>query len=179
MSFHSILDSLQLFDWTDGGSIQVYRKRDPSGGDETEFMENLFDILCSCLSSSLPLSLSPSPSIPSSSISISHPTKTSFLESEGIELMLLLLKSNHAVAKTRALKCLSHALSGVRTGNAQSLAERFVECLGLKTLFSIFMGKVRFLFSSRSIFSEFELIVGPSCTCRGMGRRKLLIQLPT
>ena len=126
-----------------GLTVQVYRKRDPSGGDETEFMENLFDILCSCLSTSLPISLSPSPQTPSSTISISHPVKSSFLESEGIELMLLLLKSNHVLAKTRALKCLSHALSGVRTDNAQVLAERFVECLGLKTLFAIFMGKVR------------------------------------
>lgn len=65
----------------------------------------------------------------------------SFLENEGIELMLLLLKSTHVIAKTRALKCLAHALQGLRVGNDE-LSERFVECLGLKTLFAIFMGKV-------------------------------------
>lgn len=123
--------------------VQTYRKRDPASGDETEFLENLFDILCSCLSSPLPSTSSPSTSTPSlpPPISTPHPVKTSFLENEGIELMLLLLKSTHQIAKTRALKCLAHALSGLRKGN-EELSERFVECLGLKTLFAIFMGKV-------------------------------------
>ncbi|GAA5882380.1 hypothetical protein JCM16303_004097 [Sporobolomyces ruberrimus] len=122
--------------------LSTYRKRDPASGDETEFLENLFDILCSCLSSPLPSTSSPSTSTPSlpPPISTPHPVKTSFLENEGIELMLLLLKSTHQIAKTRALKCLAHALSGLRKGN-EELSERFVECLGLKTLFAIFMGK--------------------------------------
>lgn len=118
--------------------VQVYRKRDPSSGDETEFLENLFDILCSCLSSTLPV---PS-SAKSSTISTPHPVKAAFLENEGIELMLLLLKSTHQISKTRSLKVLSHALQGLRKGN-EEMSERFVDCLGLKTLFAIFMGKVR------------------------------------
>jgi beta-catenin-like protein 1 len=43
------------------------------------------------------------------------------------------------LAKYRALKVLDHALSGDE-GSAN--CEKFVECLGLKTLFSFFMGKV-------------------------------------
>ena len=67
----------------------------------------------------------------------------SFLENEGIELMLLLLKSTHVIATTRALNCLAHALQVLRVC-IDELSERFVECLGLKTLFAIFMGKVSF-----------------------------------
>ncbi|CEQ39227.1 SPOSA6832_00757 [Sporobolomyces salmonicolor] len=109
-------------------SVQVYRKRDPASADETEFMENVFDALCSCLSSAVPPSTS----------SASHPVKSAFLAGEGVELMLLLLKSKHPLARTRALKCLSHALQSQK---GAELCERFVECLGLKTLFATFMGK--------------------------------------
>ncbi|GAA5864687.1 hypothetical protein JCM1840_002201 [Sporobolomyces johnsonii] len=108
--------------------LSVYRKRDPASADETEFMENVFDALCSCLSSAVPPSAS----------SASHPVKSAFLAGEGVELMLLLLKSKHPLARTRALKCLSHALQSQK---GAELCERFVECLGLKTLFATFMGK--------------------------------------
>ncbi|GAA6021298.1 hypothetical protein JCM11491_005795 [Sporobolomyces phaffii] len=123
--------------------LSVYRKRDPASGDETEFVENLFDILCLCLSSPLPPrsggSSSSSSSSTPESISVAHPVKAAFLANEGVELMVLLLKSTHAIAQTRALKCLAHALQGLRHGTAE-LNERFVESLGLKTLFAIFMG---------------------------------------
>ncbi|GAA5942385.1 beta-catenin-like protein 1 [Sporobolomyces koalae] len=124
-------------EWLEGllKVLSQYRKRDASGADETEFVENVFDILCTCLSSSLPLSQSTTPSI-----STRHPVKQAFLDNEGIELMLLLLKSNHQLAKTRALKCLAHALQGLRQGH-EEMSVRFVDCLGLKTLFAIFMGK--------------------------------------
>ncbi|GAA5922059.1 hypothetical protein JCM1841_003137 [Sporobolomyces salmonicolor] len=116
--------------WTDAllKVLSVYRKRDPTSADETEFMENVFDALCSCLSSAVPPSTS----------SASHPVKSAFLAGEGVELMLLLLKSKHPLARTRALKCLSHALQSQK---GAELCERFVECLGLKTLFATFMGK--------------------------------------
>jgi len=51
---------------------QHFRRRDPVDADETEFMENLFDSLCSALSE---------PEI-----------KSLFLTSEGVDLMLLMMK---------------------------------------------------------------------------------------
>ena len=97
---------------------QAYRKRDPKDGDETEFMENAFDALCSALI------------VPS--------VKQAFLDGEGIELMCLMLKEKK-LSRTRAIKTLDYAMQG-RSGI--QLCEKFVDALGLKTLFSAFMGKV-------------------------------------
>ncbi|GJN88169.1 hypothetical protein Rhopal_001134-T1 [Rhodotorula paludigena] len=110
--------------------LSVYRKRDPVSGDETEYMENVFDALCSALSSP-----SPAPTVPDAPIV--HPVKTAFLDSEGIELLVLMLKAKN-LSRSRAIKALDHALQG-REG--AQLCERFVEALGLKTLFSVFMGR--------------------------------------
>ncbi|EJU06016.1 DUF1716-domain-containing protein [Dacryopinax primogenitus] len=97
--------------------LSQYRKKDPDEGDETEFMENVFDALCSALAE---------PEI-----------KKLFVDAEGVELMVIMMKEKK-VAHSRSIKVLDHALSGV-TGTAG--CETFVEALGLKTLFSAFMGK--------------------------------------
>ncbi len=52
--------------------MQRYRKKDPVSAEETEFMENVFDVLCSALAE---------PDI-----------KKQFLESEGVDLMVLIMK---------------------------------------------------------------------------------------
>lgn len=82
-------------------------------------MENIFDTLCSALSE---------PKV-----------KTAFLEGEGTELMCLMLKEKK-LSRTRAIKTLDFATQGQA---GIPLCEKFVEMLGLKTLFSAFMGKVR------------------------------------
>lgn len=51
---------------------QQYRKRDPVDADEAEFMENVFDTLCSALGE--------------------PENKKLFLDSEGIDLMVLMMK---------------------------------------------------------------------------------------
>ena len=51
---------------------QHFRRRDPIDADETEFMENLFDCLCSAL--------------------FEPEIKSLFLASEGVDLMLLMMK---------------------------------------------------------------------------------------
>ena len=51
---------------------QRYRKKDPVNAEETEFMENVFDTLCSTLGE--------------------PENKKLFLDSEGIDLMVLMLK---------------------------------------------------------------------------------------
>ncbi|KAG9563900.1 DUF1716-domain-containing protein, partial [Aureobasidium melanogenum] len=98
--------------------LSAYRKRDPErDSTEQEYAEDLFDTL-TILSAPLP-------------------GKTAFLEAEGTELMLLMLKEAK-FSKPRALKVLDHALSG---SSGQPVAEKFVDAAGLKPLFSIFMKK--------------------------------------
>ncbi|KAJ7781192.1 Catenin-beta-like protein [Mycena metata] len=97
--------------------LSQYRRRDPVDADETEFMENVFDSLCSALSE--------------------EPIKELFLKAEGPDLMVLVMKEK-LQARSRAVKTLDYAMSGV-SGTAS--CEAFVEALGLKTLFSAFMGK--------------------------------------
>ncbi|KAI0337925.1 DUF1716-domain-containing protein [Trametopsis cervina] len=97
--------------------LSQYRKRDPADAEETEFMENVFDTLCSALGE---------PEI-----------KQLFLDSEGVDLMVLMLKDKMQ-PRSRAIKTLDHAMSGP-AGTA--CCETFVAALGLSNLFSTFMGK--------------------------------------
>jgi beta-catenin-like protein 1 len=101
--------------------LAPYRKRDPAknSDEEQEFLENLFDSLCTCVQ------------IPEG--------KTQFLSLEGVDLCLLFLKGDGKIAKSRALKALDFAVGGV---GGDAVAEALVENSGLKTLFGIFMRKV-------------------------------------
>lgn len=141
---------------------QVYRKKDPASSDEVEFMENCFDALCSALSSP-----TPAPSAPDAPAV--HPVKTAFLDGEGVELLVLMLKAKN-LSRTRAIKALDHALQG-REG--APLCERFVEALGLKTLFAVFMGRVRGLSLSLSLLSFTRLeLTSPICHPQSEGGKK-------
>lgn len=123
--------------------VQQYRKKDPGDSEEVEFMENVFDALCSLLSEE------------------SGAGKKAFVEAEGVELMIIMMKyvslpfdvkvickaeanvyREKLLAKTRAIKVLDYAL---QTEAGTTGCERFVEMLGLKTFFSAFMGKVSYL----------------------------------
>ncbi|KAG9017953.1 hypothetical protein FRB90_012839 [Tulasnella sp. 427] len=99
--------------------LSQYRKKDPVDADEVEFMENIFDSLCSSLAE---------PEI-----------KSMFLEGEGVELMVIMMKEK-MLARSRSIKVLDFAMQGT-AGTA--CCEMFVEALGLKTLFSAFMGKAK------------------------------------
>ncbi|KAI0320799.1 DUF1716-domain-containing protein [Amylostereum chailletii] len=94
-----------------------FRRRDPVDADETEFMENIFDSLCSALGE---------PEV-----------KELFLKSEGVDLMILIMKEKMQ-SRSRSIKTLDHAMSGQAGTEA---CEVFVEASGLKHLFSAFMGK--------------------------------------
>lgn len=52
--------------------VSVFRKRNPIDADENEFLENLFDVICSCL--------------------LLSDAKEVFLREEGMELMKLMMK---------------------------------------------------------------------------------------
>ncbi|WVW81453.1 hypothetical protein I302_103447 [Kwoniella bestiolae CBS 10118] len=97
--------------------LSQYRKKDPGDSEEVEYMENLFDVLCSLLSQ--------------------PEMKKAFVDNEGVELMVLMMKEK-LLAKTRAIKVLNYAL---QTEDGSEGCEKFVQALGLKTFFSAFMGK--------------------------------------
>ncbi|KAK0206610.1 Catenin-beta-like protein [Desarmillaria ectypa] len=98
--------------------LSQYRKRDPADADEVEFMENVFDALCSALNET--------------------EIKKLFLAAEGHDLMILMMKEK-LQSRSRSIKTLDYAMSGP-AGTA--LCEAFIEALGLKSLFSIFMGNM-------------------------------------
>ncbi|KAJ3736307.1 Catenin-beta-like protein [Lentinula guzmanii] len=97
--------------------VSQYRRRNPIDADDMEFMENVFDSLCSALSE------------PSN--------KVLFVEAEGPDLMVLLMKERMD-AGSKSIKTLDYAMSGP-AGTATCQA--FIDASGLKTLFSAFMGK--------------------------------------
>ncbi|KAI9025686.1 Catenin-beta-like protein [Hyaloraphidium curvatum] len=99
--------------------LAPFRKKDPKDDEETEFMENLFDATCAVLQESL--------------------GKAFFLQAEGLELMLMMLKAK-LMSRMRALRVVNYALAG-SSAETGELCRRFVDILGLKTVFAIFMRK--------------------------------------
>lgn len=98
--------------------VATYRRRDPeNGGEEEEYMENLFEAL-TCL--------------------VDEPEgKAKFVEAEGVELCLIMLKEGKR-SKAAALRLLDHAAGG-NTG--LGVCQKIVEAGGLKTVFTMFMKK--------------------------------------
>lgn len=99
-------------------ALSVYRKKDPErNSEEAEFMENLFDAL-SCVSD--------------------EPAgKDKFLEAEGTELCLIMIREGKT-SKQRALRLLDYSLSGT---SGELCCVKFVEAGGLKPFFTMFMKK--------------------------------------
>ncbi|KPI35413.1 Beta-catenin-like protein [Cyphellophora attinorum] len=96
--------------------LAPYRNHDPErDSDEEEFVENLFDCL-TCLVED-------------------EPPATKFLEAEGMELCLIMLREGK-VSKSRALKVLDHGMAG---DGAVAVCGQVVEAGGLKTLFGLLM----------------------------------------
>jgi len=95
--------------------IAYYKRHDPSTSEEVELMENLFDCVCCLL--------------------LEAGNREKFLIGEGLQLMNLMLREKKK-SRGGALKVLSHALSGK---GGKTLCIKFVEILGLRTLFPLFM----------------------------------------
>lgn len=92
--------------------VAAYRKRDPDkGGEEEEYMENLFEALTCMADQSL--------------------GKTKLLEAEGVELCLIMLKEGK-MSKGPALRLLDHAAS-------TDVCIKIVEAGGLKAIFTLFI----------------------------------------
>ena len=99
-------------------AVAFYKSRDPKTSEEEEMLENLFDSLCSVV--------------------MPTDNKDRFVKAEGVELMIIIMKQKR-LAYGSALKALDFAMT-----RCSAACERFVDVLGLKTLFAAFMGKVRF-----------------------------------
>nr|BAE27033.1 unnamed protein product [Mus musculus] len=99
--------------------LSVFKRHNPSTTEEQEMMENLFDALCSCLMLSS--------------------NRERFLKGEGLQLMNLMLREKK-VSRSSALKVLDHAMIGPEgTDNCH----KFVDILGLRTIFPLFMKSPR------------------------------------
>ncbi|KAF9168380.1 hypothetical protein DFQ26_009003 [Actinomortierella ambigua] len=120
--------------------LSTYKRKDAKDPDEIEMMENLFDALCSALQE---------PEI-----------KDRFLEGEGNELMVIMLREKK-MARIRAIKVLDYALT-TKAGTGNCL--RFVEVLGLGYLFAIFMrkgfDKLKKAYKSFSEVEDEEHVIG-------------------
>jgi beta-catenin-like protein 1 len=101
--------------------LATYRKRDPAkDSHEEEYSENLFDAL-TCV--------------------VDEPEgKAKFVDAEGVELCLIMLKEGTKNISHRALRVLDHAVGG-QGAAAAGVCLKVVEAAGLKTLFSMFMKK--------------------------------------
>ncbi|KAK4225986.1 Catenin-beta-like protein [Podospora fimiseda] len=102
--------------------VASYRKRDPeksSGSDEEEYLQNLFEALTSL---------------------VDEPEgKEKFLEAEGVELCLIMLKEGgKKFVKPAALKLLDRAAASNPSG---SISQKIVDGGGLKPIFTTFMKK--------------------------------------
>merc|ERR1719350_34727 len=95
--------------------LAYYKRHDPNVSEELEMMENLFDCLCSLL--------------------LETENRDRFLKGEGLQLMNLMLREKKK-SRSGALKVLSHALTGTE-GTDNCI--KFVDILGLRTLFPLFM----------------------------------------
>lgn len=97
-------------------AIAPYRKKNPATEEEEELVENLLNALCSVL--------------------LVREAQDRFRHLEGMELMLRCLKDNKLVVFRGALRVLDHAVMGNERNS-----ERLIEIGGLKSLFSVLMGK--------------------------------------
>lgn len=95
--------------------LSVFKRHNPATAEEQEMMENLFDGLCSCLM------------LPSN--------RDRFLRGEGLQLMNLMLREKK-MSRTSALKVLDHGMIGPEGGDN---CHKFVDILGLRTIFPLFM----------------------------------------
>ncbi|TNN74601.1 Beta-catenin-like protein 1 [Liparis tanakae] len=95
--------------------LSVFKRHNPSTAEEQEMMENLFDALCSCL--------------------MLAANRDRFLRGEGLQLMNLMLREKK-MSRTSAMKVLDHGMIGQEGGDN---CHKFVDILGLRTIFPLFM----------------------------------------
>jgi len=135
--------------------LAYYKRHNPGNAEEQEMMENLFDCLCSLL--------------------LHSPNRDKFLKAEGLQLMNLMLREKK-VSRSGALKVLNHALIGVE---GKDNCTKFVDILGLRTIFPLFM-KTPKKSQRKGVSAEeheehaISVIASLLKNCRGSQRQRLL-----
>ncbi|CAO1419682.1 unnamed protein product [Diamesa hyperborea] len=95
--------------------LATYKRHDPSNPEEQEYMENLFNCLCSSL--------------------LAKENRSHFLKGEGIQLMNLMLREKK-LSRNGSLKVLDYCMTGT---DGKENSAKFVDILGLRTIFPLFM----------------------------------------
>uniref|UniRef100_A0A915LCG8 Beta-catenin-like protein 1 n=1 Tax=Romanomermis culicivorax TaxID=13658 RepID=A0A915LCG8_ROMCU len=95
--------------------LASFKRHNPKDQDEIEYMENMFDSLCACL--------------------MHTDNLRKFLDGEGLQLMNLMLREKK-MSRSSALKVLDYAMNSKA---AKDNCDKFVDILGLRTLFPLFM----------------------------------------
>lgn len=135
--------------------LAIYKRHDPNTSEEQEFMENVFDCMCSAL--------------------MIKENRDRFLRGEGLQLMNLMLREKK-LSRNGALKVLDHALSGQ---DGRDNCNKFVDILGLRTIFPLFMktpkkNKKRLLSTDEHEEHIVSIIASMLRNCKGSQRQRLL-----
>lgn len=135
--------------------LAFYKRHDPSNAEEHEYMENLFNSLCS-------------------SLMIVH-NRERFLRGEGLQLMNLMLREKKT-SRNGSLKVLDFAMSGP---HGRDNCNKFVDILGLRTIFPLFMktpkkNRKRILSAEEHEEHVTSIIASMLRNCRGSQRQRLI-----
>ncbi|KAG5875690.1 hypothetical protein JTB14_023969 [Gonioctena quinquepunctata] len=135
--------------------LAFYKRHDPSNAEEHELMENLFNCLCSSL--------------------MVVQNREHFLKGEGLQLMNLMLREKKT-SRNGSLKVLDYAMSGP---HGKDNCNKFVDILGLRTIFPLFMKTPKK--NRRKVLSTEEheehvcsIIASMLRNCRGSQRQRLV-----
>ncbi|XP_018320505.1 beta-catenin-like protein 1 [Agrilus planipennis] len=135
--------------------LAFYKRHDPSTTEEHELMENLFNCLCSALMVSA--------------------NRERFLRGEGLQLMNLMLREKKT-SRNGSLKVLDYAMAGPQ---GKDNCNKFVDILGLRTIFPLFMKTPRK--NRKKVLSAEEheehvtsIIASMLRNCRGSQRQRLI-----
>lgn len=135
--------------------LAVYKRHDPTSTEEQEYMENLFNCLCSTL--------------------MAKENRDRFLKGEGLQLMNLMLREKK-LSRNGSLKVLDHAMSGP---DGKDNCNKFVDILGLRTIFPLFMttpkkSKKRVISIESHEEHVTSIIASMLRNCKGSQRQRML-----
>ncbi|XP_063977650.1 beta-catenin-like protein 1 [Diachasmimorpha longicaudata] len=135
--------------------LAYYKRHDPQTAEEQEMMENLFNVLCSSLMATV--------------------NRDRFLRGEGLQLMNLMLREKK-MSRNGSLKVLDHAMNGPE---GKDNCMKFVDILGLRTIFPLFMKTPTK--NRKKVFTAEEheehvvsIIASMLRNCKGQQRQRLL-----
>ncbi|XP_037718967.1 beta-catenin-like protein 1 [Drosophila subpulchrella] len=135
--------------------LAVYKRHDPASNEEQEYMQNLFNCLCSAL--------------------MARENRDRFLNGEGLQLMNLMLREKK-MSRNGSLKVLDHAMAGQ---DGRDNCNKFVEILGLRTIFPLFMktpkrNKQRLISADEHEEHVTSVIASMLRNCKGTHRQRML-----